>query len=545
MGNYFNTFLFRRTRNKRLSVPVIVNGTGAIQQSVDYAYPAVLHLKGLMTIGDTPGKISSAQVAPDSSPINKAMYNIYTSIRSKNSSISSYVPADVMKYLLAISSVEVELIRIVRDLGLMVYVDTFNAANPSAILASFDAEYSYDTVNTLANLANILESLEITIAKFKKFGTLPKWIYAERAKTLAQTIYLDEEDKEVATLIIPHISGFRWRINADDELVGALTYLDISENFKNLSIIKRIKFLDDLISSYSVDDDVNNLSAEIIKAYDTYAGSDLTIPKDREALISALKFSCDINMLEQVRNASIYGLDFSTTSYTYGVQENNRGELVNYIDNSTNTGIGVWPISFTGTQNTANYIAANTPEVVLYTASTNPSDSELVNTLCFKAIAKEKDLQSGWSKPCLRGFGITVLYELDAYSWVGYDLEDSGWKVNSFKTINLGSPNYDVQSFRSIDCLPDIYFLSVASSAGTFTGFSGMISGTTDVYTLVSAEQVQLAQSLITMSAFDLISLGNQGNKDYKSNNNRKSNNSSKNSRSKSKNQGSKGTDNK
>lgn len=122
-----------------------------------------------------------------SDAVQTAMFSLYSVLRSKQTSYSTYSPEDYMMYLLAINEIYIMYSQLARAYGLMNTINTESLYQPKVLIESLGFNYA-DLVRNRRDIPNVLDSIAAQLAPYHVPDVLP---YMQREFWLPSGVYSD------------------------------------------------------------------------------------------------------------------------------------------------------------------------------------------------------------------------------------------------------------------------------------------------------------------------------------------------------------------
>lgn len=276
----------------------------------------------------------------DNSPINIAARAMYDKVNYKNSRNFTYDAPDLMMYVYGVSSVYALWSHLVRIYGV---ANTFSVTNryiPEALLKAMGvspksirrnmASLLY-TINMLARQINAL-AVPADIPLFSRYMWLPSSIWAD-AQSIKAGLYL----------YVPEYFWYYYEKNA----TGTASYLQPAwwvDSKTREPIEHDIEFIqtmcDDIVNSLLNSQDINNMSSDILKAYE---GNIVQLPSINSDYTVVPQYSVEV--VQQLHNSVRVGsptTDTVPSSGTWGsehgiIHQDNDKSMIIYQYESTET----------------------------------------------------------------------------------------------------------------------------------------------------------------------------------------------------------------
>lgn len=464
------------------------------------------------------GETDSSVVLTDGSAIDIAARNYYTYMRAHNASIANYTPADVIKYILAMSNVYCQYMDIAKRLSLLYKEDLFNTKWRGLRAVANVNSYDRD------ELANYLAQLEVIRSRINGF-TLPTNIsVVNRHMKLASAIYSDEPESEYESLLIFSPIPLKWQIDISDDLIGSILPTVGISNPSPQGIGAAISSLNSILELYSVDEDVAHLSSEMLKAQDyQYGRYELPIITP-EYLKTNFNPVFEPNIFDEIRNATLVR-PYETTAYRWGYQENiNTGELKFGVNVSNNSGLGE---VLTATAKYGSLAEADGAIVIpyklseidkakriLYSHEANPTPE----TTCVISRFASIELGVDSSHNILVAYGTEILLGIV----FGMLTTAGGDQTGSIETTHMcydfgttaDSTFFNILAgrhtlFRNKDWLPDIYVHYFLEKSREYT-YPLYYGGVIDNFTDVNVQQLRNIRQVDVADLFSVLDVATQ-----------------------------------
>jgi hypothetical protein len=331
------------------------NLTGAVEHSTSnygiYTIPTVAVVDWAPCLG---ALANDRQKAVFSS----AIYKFYNYIRSRNASVSAYSPNDILFALEAVAGVATLLGHIRVCLQLL-----FSAGS------QLTTAYPHVLMEALGLTSADRTDLQSYVVRYNQIVELAKGLiipksyklFARRG-TLASTVYLDDPLIAKSQLIVMRPKYYYyWDVDAASPTVGKLVCAATPSGLSNM-----LSRVESLIKSYTLDVDMNNIYAELRKAFET---PDVYTFQPFPTMGEPLNVTYDQVLLDQLHNGTLCG--YITTGMEPTVEENaSTGDVV-----YTSTLIGVKPVITMSNSSNAVCVYDEAASIVVPGATTNNNDA--------------------------------------------------------------------------------------------------------------------------------------------------------------------------
>lgn len=340
-----------------LSIPTTLqNGFPiSIGQStqVTTAFPSYVSTPGVMTFDVIPviptgGPFANGQTGQVA--INMAASSLYQAIQSKNSRTPSYEAADLMLYIIGLTSALSYYQFLVRLYGVVSNFSYDNRYTPEALIK---AQYcDYDNIHK--HLANFRTGINQIAAALMSFY-LPKSIdYSNRQIFLYESIYTDSTSAKAQYYMYAPLAFWQWIEGKEDDPHSTLTHLDLLQ-FRNGSLYSYDELLEygwSLIEPLRDSEDIRMIGADLINAFGM--GSMYTVSPIAETFQVKPLYNKEVMM--QFENAFINPA-FEWFTNTSGNHSSLAGSLVQ--DGSVNGGNLTCSVEYTSNTNWIRPSSAN------------------------------------------------------------------------------------------------------------------------------------------------------------------------------------------
>lgn len=415
--------------------------------------------------------------------INMASLLLYTAIRRRNSGARNYEAADVMMYVLAMREIYSLAAKIRKCIGLAGRYALENHYIPDMLLQAENVDAS----DLRQNLASYRGRFNLLVKKINAFA-VPKFFKAfDRAVYLESNVFMDSTS----------IRGQFYCINTDyygsfsataSENGSSIQFTRIVTDSMTLTLGEWMDKLESMIDNMFLDDDINTMSGDILKAFDSpeklYAFNEVG-----ENFV--LEFVFDQNILQQIENS--YCIYQSTTN----AQSMEIAEI-NYLQSKQV--INYTPSLKMKTASSGQKTFVQYDKLLFNSHKDNPDYwdnlewSRLISTVNFEAAALS-DNDSMIRFP-IQNFGleITLYYKLYSYASNG----QTEIKV-LFNTLNEAIPNDIIVSVfaEQFDWHPIVYTYAPVSPTVV-----NAVGSDLKKYTAVSISTIKLMHETAVTATF-------------------------------------------
>lgn len=250
---------------------------------------------GVMAIVFTPTIGVSSNL---SSPINRQAIRMYSYLRSVQRSAATYDAADLMMYLVAVSSLYEFWAMCRRAYGVAQLFTPTNAYYPTALLEAMG--FNKNIVNNLADFRAFINRFALNIGRFampKQFDFLQRHIWMNSG------LYLDSNTTRAQTYLFTQ--HYFYQYNNTGSTGTSLTGVNWdgfnpTPAFNSLSSVQT--FAATLLQNMENDEDVLNISGDLYRAY----GQDVFSVEETPENYAVLPVY-DATVLSQIENLTIAG----------------------------------------------------------------------------------------------------------------------------------------------------------------------------------------------------------------------------------------------
>jgi hypothetical protein len=362
----------RVAATERSGNSIVVSGSSYYGEAV--ADPTVLTQPAVAKIVWDP-MLTALASDEDKSIVTTAMFRYYNAIRAKNASVSAFSPIDVFFSLEAVTGLTTLLSAIRLRLQVLCTAGSqINGAFPQQLMAALGLSASdRDNLSARIALYNQCVALSKGLIMPKSFK-----LFARQAR-LAGTVFLDDPSVDKSQLIVMEPSTvFEWDLDPTSPTVGKLIRTTVSGD----SLISLLHYAMTLINMYTLDQDMNNIYAEIRKAFDSNEVYQLQeFPLDGEGI--SLEF--EQVLLDQIKNANPIG-DWAQGSDGPVLQENTVTGSIEY-----DRDLDIYPLLdnisdlvFDNTSSGAMVAHGRERPILVYTHDNQPGESAVADLTAFK-----------------------------------------------------------------------------------------------------------------------------------------------------------------
>lgn len=255
-----------------------------------------------------------------SDAVQTAMFSLYSVLRSKQTSYSTYSPEDYMMYLLAINEVYIMYSQLARAYGLMNTINTESLYQPKKLIEALGFDYA-DLVRNRRDIPNVLDSIAAQLAPYhvpdvlpymQREFWLPSGIYSDSATSKHQlyafkpTIYRTWDDMfATGSRLAAH--PYKW-VKADGTIDPEATY----------TLNEYQETVNSVINCLLQSEDVGVLSSNVLLAYGAENLYTLGAFDPNYAILP----TTDYTVLSQIENARVVGP--AETMSSFDIQQFNE-----------------------------------------------------------------------------------------------------------------------------------------------------------------------------------------------------------------------------
>lgn len=248
------------------------------------------------------------------SALNLASFRIYSKIKTNVTSNLRYDPQNVMLYLLAMDSVHVAWLNLVR-----VYyaLHTYSANNrylPKTLVESMRCNFD----DLLLNLSNFRAYLNLVAQKINSMFVPDVLSFFTRHQWLFNNLFADEDVQNAQIYLLVPETIFQYVESTESEEIGYLT--SVQPPVGTFASIK--SQMDSLIQPIIGSEDMNRIAGDLAKAYGEDHSFFLPVITD----IGELELVKSSQVVSQLENA-----DFVTLSSAIEVREDSSGSYLQCI----------------------------------------------------------------------------------------------------------------------------------------------------------------------------------------------------------------------
>lgn len=241
--------------------------------------------------------------------INTAATSIYTYVRHANSGRANYESSDLMLYLIQMAELFGNFTSALRVYGLYNYFTTRNLYSGRIIEA-----LGYDAEDIRENAADYRWRFNAIINKMKSFAVPKTFHFFDELIDEYRTVYLDEDDSKA------QIYAVRPRVIGEfdpygEETGGSIKFRKLWNRPGGIPLSEYLDTIEEILDAIRVNEDMNIMSGDILKAYGDNLFSLNYVDVDFE-----IRPEYNITKLIQFQNAHVV----HTASVPKILQENNK-----------------------------------------------------------------------------------------------------------------------------------------------------------------------------------------------------------------------------
>lgn len=287
-------------------------------------------MPGIMTIGLSP---SIGVCADPFAPANIASRALYDRVNYKNSRNFSYEAPDLMMTVLAFNQLYAFHAWMRRLYGIANVYSQYNRYVPSALLlANGVAVDEQETIEQLGEhtilgrLADFRYYINLFARKANAFCVPNGMSLFDRTYWLYSNVYADEDSRKAGMYMF--IPDYLWKFNETGTEFGAsLDPIALGKSYEVggslLTLEEIMRFGDNLLEPLFQSQDVNNISTDIMKAYENNL---VTLPDTPEDYIVDISYSPEV--LNQINNATVISGYRVLQGMGHVTQNPNNGTLI-------------------------------------------------------------------------------------------------------------------------------------------------------------------------------------------------------------------------
>lgn len=232
------------------------------------------------------------------SAVNVAATAMYSYVRHANSGHANYESPDLMMYCAAMAQVYAYINWCQRTYAIATAYAQKNRYLPKHLLTSMGINAD-DVVN---NLANFRYWINVFISKATSLAVPATMSYFSRTAFLYSNIYCESDQIKDQLYYFHPASWLKFEF-INETKAGKLTRVQLTpvSSSKGLSVAEIINFGDELLQSILLDEDMNIMSGDILKAYGAEGIIKLTSLPETVTLYPVF----DELVLEQMHNATV------------------------------------------------------------------------------------------------------------------------------------------------------------------------------------------------------------------------------------------------
>lgn len=198
-------------------------------------------------------------------PVNKAAQKVYSYVRHANSGHSNYDPSNLMMYLLGMDSIYTFWSWMVRAYGTAMVFSKDNWYINEALLTAMGV----DPANLKQNLSQFRAYINNFAIHANTFAVPRIMSYFLRHSWMYSNIYKDENVNRAQMYMYVPAGLYKYGLNDVGGAILEYTPLvcDSSFNQRSLTVSQIMTYGDDLLTSFSTQEDIGIISGDILKAY--------------------------------------------------------------------------------------------------------------------------------------------------------------------------------------------------------------------------------------------------------------------------------------
>lgn len=245
------------------------------------------------------------------SAVNVAATAMYSFVRHANSGHANYESPDLMMYCVGMAQVYAYINWCQRTYAIATAYAQKNRYLPKHLLTSMGINAD-DVVN---HLANFRYWINVFISKATSLAVPATMSYFSRTAFLYSNIYCESEQIKDQLYYFHPASWLKFEF-VNETKAGKLkrTLLQAADSSKGLSVSEITTFGDELLQSILLDEDMNIMSGDILKAYGPEGIIKLTSLPESVTLYPVY----DELVLEQIHNATVVQCDFGDVEQIAG-----------------------------------------------------------------------------------------------------------------------------------------------------------------------------------------------------------------------------------
>lgn len=430
------------------TISALNDTVSANEYSVKTTIPTVMKVRWMPTIGD---------YREGESPLSVAMIAYFTKVRANNSSLAAYQPIDILKLIFALANLNIMMADMRRAIEVACEKNSMiNAGLTGALRTAVGAPDG----TTIASQISAYNKICVDAAALM----LPKDVeIVHRWYELSKKIWKEEPElkKTQYIVFVPELV-FYMDTDAESEDIGQFK----SEAWADKTLDQKLEFTAQLVDRYCVDEDFNNMCAELLKAYKYDALHFNGIPAEVEQNHAEFKF--DDNVIDALKNSRPASQYFTNVLTTMEVREVNDGGVGSHLQHFTKDAKG----RHTG----INLVGANSIFVwkkgapqPLFAHQDEPSEQTVADITPWRYDLESAGYSLGTGMPIIKvtNFATEVILMLEFIEFL-----QSGARL-SFKVDGITSYNSDFDNLGAaftFAAMPAVCWYKVGSVHGMFYG---------------------------------------------------------------------------
>nr|AVX53675.1 putative capsid [Marmot picobirnavirus] len=261
--------------------------------NVQAAIPGVCAIKFAPSIGN---------VNSETDAVNIAMRNIYSYVRHANSGHSNYEGPDLMIYLLAMDSVYMYHAYMKRLYGVLLDYTPLNRYYPKALVQAMGANFE-SLQEHMNDLRGYINQYTVRIGSMCVPNSMS---YMARHTWMCEGLYTDSKAAKAQTYFYTPEYFLQLTSPTETDPTNFLTYVGLP---KNATFEQLIAFGDSLLNPIIINEDMNIMSGDILKAF----GAEGIVKVDGIADGYMVLPMYDSEVLSQIENCRVLGGSISGT----------------------------------------------------------------------------------------------------------------------------------------------------------------------------------------------------------------------------------------
>lgn len=257
--------------------------------------------------------VPSVGLATDAdAPINVASTALYSYVRHANSGHSNYDSPDLMLYCTAMANVYSFINYVQRLYGLTTMYSQRNRYMPRYLVEAQDVDFD----DLASNLANFRYWINVFVSKASSLAVPATMSYFTRLAFLFQNVYCEGESVKDQLYLVKPKGFYEFDTNTEKSYAGKLLFRELKSVRSNgkLSLAEIRAYGDELLNAVLLDEDMNIMSGDILKAYGESGIIKLVSMPEIYPIVPVY----DELFLTQIKNAIIPTVDLSSLDITQG-----------------------------------------------------------------------------------------------------------------------------------------------------------------------------------------------------------------------------------